>query len=314
MVASIVASRKAKGDFADFGDFLRKVDAVVCNKRTIEALIKAGAFDSLGHPRRGLMNVFEPAVDAVLDTKRAEAIGQFDLFGFGSDEPAAGGVDDVFAVRVPVGEWDKSVLLAFEREMLGLYVSDHPLLGVEHLLAAAADMSIATLQSEGADGQSVTVAGILSSVNRRVTKAGAPWARATLEDLEGSVEVLFFPATYTQVGINVAEDALVVIKGRAQARDDTVELIVSDLTLPDLTVRAHGPVVVRMAPARCSPPMVDRLREVLAAHPGTTEVHLELVNGQRRQRLRLGDGFRVTPSAALMGDLKALLGPQAVGA
>jgi DNA polymerase-3 subunit alpha len=315
VVASIVASRRAKGEFLDFADFLRKVDAVVCNKRTIEALIKAGAFDSLGHSRKGLIQVYEPAVDAVLDTKRAEAVGQFDLFGFGTDDPATGGDDDVFAIRVPIGEWDKSVLLAFEREMLGLYVSDHPLFGVEHLLAAAADVSIATLQSEGAaDGQSITVAGILSSVNRRVTKAGAPWARATLEDLEGAIEVLFFPATYAQVSQHVIEDALVVLRGRAQQRDDSVELIVSDLTLPDLNVRASGPVVVKMAPVRCTPPMVERLREVLAAHPGTAEVHLQLENGERQQRLRLGERFRVTPSAALMGDLKALLGPQAVGA
>ncbi len=310
VVASIVASRKAQGAFEDFGDFLKKVEAVVCNKRTIEALIKAGAFDSMNHHRRALINVYEPAVDQVLDTKRHEANGQFDLFGTGE---VSLGVGDVFAVNVPEGEWDKSVLLAFEREMLGLYVSDHPLLGVEHVLAAAADFSIGDLQSdEVPDGQSVTVAGILSAVNRRVTKAGAPWARATLEDLGGSVEVLFFPATYTQVGINVVEDALVVIKGRAQSRDDTIELIAMDLTLPDLRAASQGPVVVQMAPARCTPPMVERLREVLAAHPGTTEVQLQLVNGQREQRLRLGDGFRVAPSAALMGDLKALLGPNAV--
>jgi DNA polymerase-3 subunit alpha len=314
VVASIVASRRAKGDFVDFADFLRKVDAVVCNKRTIEALIKAGAFDSLGHPRKGLVMVFEPAVDAVLDTKRAEAVGQFDLFGFGGDAPIEGEVD-VFAIKVPIDEWDKSVLLAFEREMLGLYVSDHPLFGVEHVLAAAADTTIASLQTDGvSDGQSVTIAGILSSVNRRVTKAGAPWARATLEDLEGAVEVLFFPATYAQVSLHVVEDALVVIRGRAQQKDDSVEIIVSDLSLPDLSVRNNGPVLVRMAPARCTPPMVERLREVLAAHPGTTEVHLQLQNGERNQKLRLGDGFRVTHSAALMGDLKALLGPQAVGA
>jgi DNA polymerase-3 subunit alpha len=312
VVASIVAARAQKGEFADFADFLRKVDAVVCNKRTIEALIKSGAFDSLGHVRRGLMHVYEPAVDAVVDTKRAEAIGQFDLFGFGGHEeqPAV----DIFAVQVPPGEWDKSVLLGFEREMLGLYVSDHPLLGVEHLLANASDMSIATLLAEGSDGQNITLAGILSSVNRRITKAGAPWAQAVLEDLEGSVEVLFFPATYQQVGINIAEDAIVVVRGRADARDDTIKLIASDLTIPDLSDRPRGPVVVRMPPARCTPPMVNRLREVLSAHPGTTEVHLRLVNGEREHTLRVGDGFRVTPSAALMGDLKALLGPQAVSA
>ncbi len=163
-------------------------------------MIKGGAFDSLQHTRRGLINVYEPAVDAVLDTKRAEAIGQFDLFGSFGDEPAADSPVDVFAVRVPDGEWDKKVLLQFEREMLGLYVSDHPLFGLEHVLGAAADDSIANVMAEASEEpKSITLAGILSSVNRRVTKAGAPWANAVLEDLEGSIEVMFFPATYAQV-------------------------------------------------------------------------------------------------------------------
>jgi DNA polymerase-3 subunit alpha len=312
VVASIVATRKAKGHFADVGDFLKKVDAVVCNKRTIEGLIKGGAFDSLGHARRGLINVYEAAVDAVLDTKRAEAIGQFDLFGsMGETAPD----DDVFAVRVPDGEWDKKVLLQFEREMLGLYVSDHPLFGLEHILAGAADVTIAAAQAEGAgEPQTLTLAGILSSVNRRVTKAGAPWAQAVLEDLEGSIEVMFFPATYAQVALNIAEDAIVAVKGRTDAREDTVKLIASDLTVLDTSEAPRGPVLVRMAPARCTPPLVDRLKDVLATHPGITEVHLELVNGERRQVVRLADQFRVTPSAALMGDLKALLGPSAISA
>jgi DNA polymerase-3 subunit alpha len=313
VVTSVVATRRAKGGFADFGDFLRKVDAVVCNKRTIEALIKGGAFDSLGHARRGLMNIYEPAVDAVLDTKRAEAIGQFDLFGsLGADSASD---EDVFAVRVPDGEWDKKVLLQFEREMLGLYVSDHPLFGLEHILGGAADLSIAAVHGEAsAEPMSVTLTGILSSVNRRVTKAGAPWAQVVLEDLEGSIEVMFFPATYAQVALTLAEDAVVAVKGRTDAREDTVKLIASDLSLLDTTEGPRGPVEVRMPPARCTPPMVDRLRDVLATHPGTTEVHLRLVNGAREHLLRLGDGYRVTASAALMGDLKALLGPTAVSA
>jgi DNA polymerase-3 subunit alpha len=314
VVGSVVATRIAKGAFADIGDFLRKVDAVVCNKRTIEGLIKGGAFDSLGHTRRGLINVYEAAVDAVLDTKRAEAIGQFDLFGTMGDSDVDP-VDDVFAVRVPDGEWDKKVLLQFEREMLGLYVSDHPLFGLEHVLAGAADVTIAAAQAEGVgEPQSLTLSGILSSVNRRVTKAGAPWANAVLEDLEGSIEVMFFPATYAQVALNIAEDAIVAIKGRTDAREDTVKLIASDLTILDTTQAPRGPVLVKLAPARCTPPMVDRLKDVLATHPGTTEVHLRLVNGAREHVLRLGDGFRVTPSAALMGDLKALLGPSAISA
>jgi DNA polymerase-3 subunit alpha len=311
VVASIVATRAEKGAFVDVGDFLKKVDAIVCNKRTIEALIKGGAFDSLGHTRKGLILCYEAAVDAVLDVKRNEAMGQFDLFGGGFAE--ASPTDDVFAVRVPEGEWDKKVLLQFEREMLGLYVSDHPLFGLEHVLSGAADMSIAAAHAEGqGEQQTVTLAGILSSVSRRVTKAGAPWAQAQLEDLEGSIEVMFFPATYAQVALHVAEDAVVTIKGRTDARDDTVKLIASELAVLDTTVAPRGPVLVRMAPARCTPPMIDRLKDVLATHPGTTEVHLQLVNGDRERLLRLGDGFRVTPSPALMGDLKALLGPSAV--
>jgi DNA polymerase III subunit alpha len=315
VVASIVATRKEKGGYEDFPDFLRKVEAVVCNKRTIEGLIKGGAFDALNHPRRGLMNVFEPAVDAVLDTKRAEAIGQFDLFGSLGEETAPGGIGDVFAVRIPEGEWDKKVLLQFEREMLGLYVSDHPLFGLEHILAGAADHTMAAIQAEGSDEpQTVTLAGILSSVNRRVTKAGAPWANATLEDLEGSIEVMFFPATYANVALLLAEDTVVSVKGRTDAREDTVKLIASEVTILDTSVAPRGPVVVSISLARCTPPMIDRLKEVLSAHPGTTEVHLRLVGGDpaNEKSLKLGDQFRVTPSAALMGDLKALLGPSAI--
>ncbi|HEY8302066.1 MAG TPA: OB-fold nucleic acid binding domain-containing protein, partial [Jatrophihabitans sp.] len=315
VVASIVATRAEKGEFVDFADFLRKVEAVVCNKRTIEALIKGGAFDSLDHPRRGLINVYEPAVDAVLDTKRAEAIGQFDLFGsFGAED--TGAEIDVFAVRVPEGEWDKKVLLQFEREMLGLYVSDHPLLGLEHVLGAAADDSIANVMAEASEEpKSITLAGILSSVNRRVTKAGAPWANAVLEDLEGSIEVMFFPATYAQVALTITEDAVVAIKGRTDARDDTVKLIASDISILNTDVdAARGPVVVTMPLMRCTPPMIERLTDVLATHRGTTEVHLRLTGGPEPRVLRVADQFRVQPSAALMGDLKALLGPTAISA
>ncbi len=310
VVASIVRTRTSAGRFVDFSDFLRKVEQVACNKKVVESLVKAGAFDSLGHARRGLAQVHIEAIDACLETKRAEAIGQFDLFSTGGPQPDGG---SAFDVVVPTEEWDKRELLTFEREMLGLYVSDHPLLGLEHVLAGAADVGIAALQTDQiGDGQSVTVAGILSSVTRRVTRAGAPWAQAVLEDLEGSIEVLFFPATYAQVGINIAEDAIVVVRGRLDRRDDTPKLIASELSTPDLSQGPRGPVVLSMPAARCTPPVVARLKEVLSTHPGTTEVQLELVNGTRTTTLRLDDGLRVAATIALMGDLKALLGPACV--
>src|SRR5205823_5905191 len=194
-----------------------------------------GAFDSLGHPRRGLLEVHADAVDACMEIKRAEAVGQFDLFGsLGEQEDQT--LRTAFDVVIPAAEWDKPQRLSFEREMLGLYVSDHPLLGVEHVLGRAADTSVAALHTDAVpDGQPVTVAGILSSVLRRVNRTGAPWASAVLEDLEGSVEVLFFPSTYAQVAVNVAEDAIVVVRGRVDRREEAAKLVATDLSVPDLS-------------------------------------------------------------------------------
>jgi DNA polymerase-3 subunit alpha len=314
VVASIAETRRSKGRFADFADFLRKVEPTVCNKKVIESLVKAGAFDSLGHTRQGLLRVHAEAVDAVMETKRAEAVGQFDLFGGGDDDEGGRG-GGMFELVVPLGEWEKSTLLAYEREMLGLYVSDHPLFGIEHVLSAGTDCSVAALTGEGmADGHVVTVGGILSTLQRKMTKQGNPWAVATLEDLEGAIEVLFFPASYQQCGLHLAEDAVLLVKGRLDKREDVPRLIAMDVTVPDLSEGPRGPVVISMPAQRCTPPVVERLREVLATHPGTTEVHLQLLAGERTKVLRLDERLRVTASSALMADLKALLGPGCLAA
>ena len=212
VVDAIVAARKDKGGFTDFSDFLRKVDAVVCNKKVIESLIKAGAFDSLGHSRKGLLLVHADAIDAVMSTKKAASMGQFDLFG-SMDGTGGSELDAVFDVKVPAEEWDPKHRLAVEREMLGLYVSGHPLDGIEQALAAKADTPIsAILEGDVAEGAQVTVGGILAGVNRRVNKNGEPWASAQIEDLAGGIEVLFFPRCYQVVGVDVAEDAIVLVK------------------------------------------------------------------------------------------------------
>jgi DNA polymerase-3 subunit alpha len=311
VVESIIRTRAEKGAFTDFYDFLRKVEAVVCNKKTIESLIKAGAFDSLGHPRRGLLAVHADAIDSFLDVKRNEAVGQFDLFAdLFADEPN-GGAALAVTPTIPKDEWNKTDLLLFEREMLGLYVSDHPLFGLEHVLTSNADVSIASLAEDGVveDGKILNVAGILSGVQRRITKQGRAWASATLEDLDGAVEVLFFPNTYELVGQYIAEDAIVVVRGRIDRRDDQPRVMAMDLSIPDIsTPDASRPVVLALPPSRCTPPLVERLKEVLISHPGTAEVHLKLVNGGRSTLLRLGP-VRVAPTTALMADLKALLGP-----
>jgi len=311
VVASIVATRRSKGAYVDFSDFLTKVEPIACNKKVIESLIKAGAFDSLGHTRHGLLRVHAEAVDACMDTKRNEAIGQFDLFGADDSADAA----PVFGLdfQIPVGEWEKSILLAYEREMLGLYVSDHPLFGVEHVLASHTDCSIAALTGDEKQDQSmVTVGGLLSQLSRRVNKAGKPWALASLEDLEGAIEVLFFPSTYEACGIHLAEDAVVLVRGRLDKHEDTPRLIAMDVSVPDITEPVRGPVTITLAANRCTPPMVERLKDVLATHPGTTEVRLQVQAGAKMTVLRLDDRLRVTPNSGLMAELKALLGAAAL--
>ncbi|MFF0152076.1 DNA polymerase III subunit alpha [Micromonospora sp. NPDC005203] len=312
VVTSIMRCRAEKGDYTDFYDFLSKVDAVVCNKKTIESLIKAGAFDSMDHPRKGLLAVHADAIDAYADVKRKEAVGQYDLFGAGFGDADTGSTT-VMPV-ISESEWDKRDKLAFEREMLGLYVSDHPLFGLEHILGAAADTTIASLAEDGAvpDGAVVTLAGILSGVQRRVTKQGRAWASATLEDLAGGVETLFFPNTYEVIGQYIAEDAIVVVKGRVDRRDDTPRIMAMDMSMPDVSTSAtNKPVTLTIPVHRCTPPLVEKLKETLVLHPGDTEVHVKLQNGGRTTTLRLGP-FRVAATTALMGDLKSVLGPAAV--
>jgi DNA polymerase-3 subunit alpha len=320
VVDAIVAARKEKGAFTDFSDFLRKVDAVVCNKKVIESLIKAGAFDSLGHPRKGLLLVHADAIDAVMTTKKAASMGQFDLFG-SMDGSGPSELDAVFDVKVPDDEWDTKHRLAVEREMLGLYVSGHPLQGLEQVLLSKSDMSISAIlegSADGriADGHQVTIGGILTGVNRRVNKNGEPWASAQLEDLAGGIEVLFFPRTYQVVGVDVAEDAIVLVKARVNKRDDRVSLIVADLAVPDLSAGVGGagaPVKVSIRTELVTPQRVSQLKEVLSHHPGTSEVHLNLVYGSKITTWKLDDGLKVTHSSALMGDLKTLLGPGCLG-
>lgn len=303
VVGSIKRSREAKGRFTSFGDFLAKVDVQVCNKKTIESLIKAGAFDSFDVTRRGLMAIYLEAIDSIMETKRAESIGQFDLFG-GDSVQEASSLD----LNIPTGEWDKAQLLSYEREMLGLYVSDHPLLGIEHILRLATDVSISQLlDDEDWSDKTVTIGGLVTGIQRKVTRQGASWAVVTLEDLEGSIEALFFSKTYTQYALTLTEDRVVIIRGRVDRREDQLRFTALEMTFPDIAKGAVGPLVITMPIAQCTPPIVDRMKEILRTHPGNREVHLQLDDHGKSTVMKLD--ARVTSSPSLSADLKSVLGP-----
>jgi DNA polymerase III subunit alpha len=267
------------------------------------AALLAGAFGSLGSTRKGLIAVHLEAIDSVIESKRAEAIGQFDLFG-GEAVTAVSGLE----IEVPTGEWDKAMLLSYEREMLGLYVSDHPLLGVEHVLRANTDMSISELVDDGAQHESiVTIGGLITSVTRKVSRQGASWAVVTVEDLEGALEVLFFANTYNQYSMSLTEDRIVTIRGRVDRREDALRFTALEMSMPDISAGPTGPLVISLPIQQCTPPVVDRIKEILRSHPGKREVHLQLLDNGSSTVMKV-DAL-ITSSPSLSADLKSILGP-----
>ena len=314
VVNAMVASRTEKGKFESFHDFLKKVPAVVCNKRTIDSLVKAGAFDDLGHIRRALSMIHEEAVDSNVAVKRQEAAGQFDLFGgmgMDEDDPST----DLMVAIPDVPEWDKRDKLNFEREMLGLYVSDHPLRGLEDQLDALSDSSVQGLLSEDShkpDGAVVTVAGMITSVSRRVAKSsGNPYARIELEDRTGSIEVMFFGRAYEPIAPVLSEDLICTIKGRLQRRDDgSTTISAQELNLPEIsTDGTSGPVTIGIPEFKATEETLGELRSILRNHRGESEVRIAMNTRSKRVLMRLGADLRVQPNPALFGDLKVLLGP-----
>ncbi|MEA2447224.1 MAG: polymerase subunit alpha, partial [Actinomycetota bacterium] len=313
VVEKIVEARHAKGDFESFYDFCRKVDYVCLNKKTVESLIKAGAFDSLGHTRRGLLESFESICPEVIASRKQEEAGQFSLFAgdASSGEPDPNG-NGHHESPISIEEYPKEISRLYEKDVLGLYVSDHPLLGIEGLLGRMCDAPIAALQSR-AMGEVLTIGGLVAGLTKRITRRGDIMVTLNVEDLSGGgVEVIVFARTYEQYQSVIAADKILLIKGRVDrdARDDTVKLMALELREPDLAT--DRPLEIALPADGCTPKVVDSLKEVLASHPGSTQVFLHLATGPSTTVLRLGSEFSVDTTNGLHAELKALLGPKAV--
>jgi DNA polymerase-3 subunit alpha len=306
VVEAVAKARDDKGRFESFHDFLAKVPIQVANKRTVESLIKSGAFDSTGATRRALLEIHEDAIDSAVSEKRAEANGQVG-FDFDSlwDEPQA-------VSKVPDRpEWAKRDKLAFEREMLGLYVSDHPLAGLEVQLAKHASTTIMDLLGGevAGDGEHVTIAGLITSVQHRVARnSGNQYGLITVEDFAGEITVMFLGKTYQEFSPALTNDSIVVVRGRVSVRDDGMNLHASSMFAPDVGQSlGSGPLVISMPEVRATTDVVTALNDVLIRHTGDTEVRLKLVKGASARVFEVP--FPVSVSADLYGELKSLLGP-----
>jgi DNA polymerase-3 subunit alpha len=311
LVEQLLVERGENGPYADFHEFVERAPEGVLNKRTVESLIKAGAFDGLGHPRRGLLAVFEQVIDTTLIRRRERDQGVMSLFGDWSSADAGTAQRDVgFDERlaIPPFEFDKGDRLRHEKEMLGLYVSDHPLFGVEAALKREVEQSIADLH-DLEDGAMVVVGGVITGLGRKFTKKGDQMAVFVLEDLESSIEVTIFPRTLAEQGHKLEDDVIVTVKGRLDRRDESrFGLIGQTITVLSLTEDPARPLRLRLPSTSLDELKIRRLKRILRDHPGDSIVQIDIGQGKV---LRLSDEFRVDIDRSA-GELRMAFGHEAV--
>jgi len=309
VVNHIRDARESKGAFTDFHDFVNKVSAQALNRRTVDSLIKAGAFDQLGNTRRSLSEIHESVVDQAVRQKKAEEHGDV---GFDFDSLFDEHEESPTPKIINLPEWGKRELLALEREMLGLYVSDHPLSGLEVGLSENSDMTVAQLlESELDDGAVVQVAGLLSQVNHRVARnSGNPYAQASLEDFSGELSILFLGKAYQEHQTRLQPDSVMAVRGRVQRRDDEFTMHAQSVQVLNLQPRESsghdGPLVLTVPEYFATAEVLTNFDQALERHPGDTEVCLRLIKEGVARVFSLPK--RVEVSANLIGELKSILG------
>lgn len=308
-IEAIIDARKSKGPFKSLYDFCGRVDLSLVNKRALESLIKGGAFDFCGLTRKYLLGVYQRAMEAGLRRQRDIQAGQFTIFDLSEEE----GISQDVAHASPRGEMEefpKEELLAHEKEILGLYVTDHPLLGMEKILGSRVSISIGEL-AEQRDGNTVVIGGIETKVSRITTRKGDIMVFVTLEDLEGSVEVIVFPSTYQRYRELIAEDRAVLVKGRVDIKEDNIKVIAQEIKGLSADERVEPALYIQVSAENFKRELIDRLKVVLGTYPGESPVYIRVKDKDKTTTFRLGSQYRVATENGLFAELKELLGPRA---
>jgi DNA polymerase-3 subunit alpha len=330
-VEAIKRAREEGGPFSSLWDFCARVDCRAVNKKATEALIKCGAFGSTGASRKGMLAVLEQAQGAGQKTQLDAQIGQGSIFDFG-DQPSSAGGAAAFAApshpAIPAEEHDQAELLALEKESIGLFISAHPLKPLREALRMRVDGSLSELCGRG-DGEWVTAGGIITQAKKIRTKKGDPMMFATLDDLEGSLEILVFGKALASYEGALGVDSVVLVRGRVDHKDAAKTCLVAQEAEPfapspeeiekakeQAAKRAMGPVPLRLSLDAGALPagVVEELKSVLETFPGESDVVLEMTTPAGPRRLRLGPAYRVAPSASLRAELDELLGAALSGA
>ncbi|MBU4489246.1 MAG: DNA polymerase III subunit alpha [Actinobacteria bacterium] len=307
VVEQIISARDEGGDFADFMEFCDRVPPSVTNKKTMESLVKAGAFDSIEEDRSLLLATYDLAVSTAQRKRKEREEGQFSLFDDSSevDESLNGRFLDDYT------EIPKRQLLAWEREMLGVFVSDHPLSDYRELLSGFTDLEISQI-SPDMDKAMLAIGGLITGLEKRYDKAGKPWASFTLEDFSGSIDVLLFHNKYEKYSDVLVEEAIVLVRGRADLRDNSRKLLADEVRLLPRNSMRPIRLILKIDAARFTEERTSHIKEVLMQHPGELPVRLQLYeNGMEMATVKLGELYSVGTDGDVLGKLKSLLGESA---
>jgi DNA polymerase-3 subunit alpha len=305
-IESIVSAR-ADGAFTSVYEFCARVDSQLVNKRTLEALIKSGAFDSTGDPRRGMLEALPLAMADGERRRKDRAQGQGGLFDLVAPEE-----NPDQRPQVPQKEHDQATLLRDEKEALGLYVSAHPLQGLREQLRDEIEMPVTSLQ-DAPDGSFIWSGGIVANAQKKVSRNGGVWLAFRLEDVDGGIDCRAWPGTFEQYRDLLVEDEIVKVKGKVERKAEGETLFIAMEVQRFEGVSEYRPLTLTLDARRVQPAVFDALKRVLADFPGEVPVVLHMVRGEQKASLRVGDGLRVSPVAGLYAELKALLGESCIG-
>jgi len=309
-IDSIVEMRDKEGGFKDFFDFCEKVDLRVCNRKVLESLIKCGAFDGFGLYRSQLMSMLDECLSEASKLSRERSKGQLSFFDAGPDEGEA-----AFKRHIPqppkIKEWPEIQLLAFEKELLGFYVTGHPLARYAHLLNMFSSCSIAHLKDRR-DGEEIALVGLINKAKHTVTRAKSEkMAILMVEDLEDMVEVLVFPAAFRQCSQNTTASSVVFLKGRLDLKEDRPKIIANNILPIEEAYNLVTAINIKLPTTREN--ILDSVKEKLASHPGQTPVYLQLHTPQKeRVKVLVGSQLFVSSNEALIKELSELLGEEQI--
>jgi DNA polymerase III subunit alpha len=306
-VRSIIVAREEGGPFADVYDFCERVDPQVLNKRALESLVKCGAFDTTEYPRKALYDRIEPALGLGAQQHSDRLTGQGSIFDLGDSSPADRKQHEPIARE---GEWEKSERLAYEKESLGLYVSEHPLDGVKASLRKKTDCPIAELERRR-DGEVVTVGGIVGALKSLTTKKGEPMVFMRLDDLSGSVETVVFNSVYGASRDFLETDRVLVLKGRVDHKEGETKLIAIEV-VPFEATPDRSEVRLRVDARKAPAGLVQELAELLREYPGDAKVLAAIETSAGSVMLAFGPDYRVRPEPDFFAEVKSLLGEAAI--